>query len=152
MFVFLWTTWTLTPKCLNGSLIALFILLLDDLMIAFARVDRPRGVSIAMASLYNSYDYFTCLDGQKSINIENINDSICDCQDGSDEPGTSACPHAWFHCMNAGHQPLYIPSSRVNDEVCDCCDGSDEYSSSFECINNCSKLNEEEKEAQAADP
>jgi hypothetical protein len=56
-----------------------------------------------------------------------VNDDYCDClDDGSDEPSTSACPTAVFHCQN-GHSVRYLPSSRVNDGVCDCCDGSDEW-------------------------
>jgi protein kinase C substrate 80K-H len=45
-----------------------------------------------------------------------------------------------FHCINAGHKSLTIPSSRVNDLICDCCDGSDEYFSNAQCINNCIEL------------
>ena len=35
-------------------------------------------------------------------------------QDGSDEPGTSACPNGRFFCENAGHKALVIPSGRVS--------------------------------------
>ena len=35
-------------------------------------------------------------------------------QDGSDEPGTSACPNGKFFCENAGHKALIIPSGRVS--------------------------------------
>ncbi|CAK0892256.1 unnamed protein product, partial [Prorocentrum cordatum] len=34
---------------------------------------------------------FTCLDGSYFDSIEVLNDDFCDCPDGSDEPGTSAC-------------------------------------------------------------
>ena len=35
-------------------------------------------------------------------------------QDGSDEPGTSACPNGRVFCENAGHKALVIPSGRVS--------------------------------------
>lgn len=69
-------------------------------------------------------------------------------KDGSDEPGTSACPNGAFHCTNAGHRPQNIPSSRVNDHICDCCDGSDEYASEAQCLNNCGELGREEKQRE----
>jgi len=56
-----------------------------------------------------------------------VNDDYCDCIDGSDEPGTSACRNGKFFCINAGFESRYIFSSRVNDGIFVCCDGSDEY-------------------------
>ncbi|KAI3450931.1 hypothetical protein Pfo_007596 [Paulownia fortunei] len=78
-----------------------------------------------------------CKDGSKKFSKSELNDDFCDCPDGSDEPGTSACPNGKFYCKNAGHAPLFLYSSRVNDGICDCCDGSDEYDGQIKCPNIC---------------
>ncbi|XP_031100689.1 glucosidase 2 subunit beta-like isoform X1 [Ipomoea triloba] len=78
-----------------------------------------------------------CKDGSGKFTKSQLNDDFCDCLDGSDEPGTSACPNGKFYCKNAGHSPLFIYSSRVNDGICDCCDGSDEYAGKTKCSNTC---------------
>ncbi|CAN4094920.1 unnamed protein product [Withania somnifera] len=78
-----------------------------------------------------------CKDGSKKFTKDQLNDDFCDCPDGSDEPGTSACPNGKFYCKNAGHVPLFIYSSRVNDGICDCCDGSDEHGGKVKCSNTC---------------
>ncbi|GJN37962.1 hypothetical protein PR202_gb26965 [Eleusine coracana subsp. coracana] len=78
-----------------------------------------------------------CRDGSGRFTRDKLNDDFCDCPDGTDEPGTSACPEGKFYCKNAGHTPITIFSSRVNDGICDCCDGSDEYDSNVTCKNTC---------------
>ncbi|KAJ3413355.1 hypothetical protein HDV05_008137 [Chytridiales sp. JEL 0842] len=90
---------------------------------------------------------FACLDGEKSIPASAVNDDYCDCADGSDEPGTSACVDGVFYCTNEGHIGASIPSSRVNDGVCDpeCCDGSDEYNGSIKCKDKCRLIGAEYK-------
>lgn len=62
-----------------------------------------------------------------------MNDGLCDCATGLDEPGTGACastlqssdivPDAFFHCADTS-QPLH--PAFVDDGVCDCADSSDE--------------------------
>uniref|UniRef100_A0A3B3WZ25 EF-hand domain-containing protein n=1 Tax=Poecilia mexicana TaxID=48701 RepID=A0A3B3WZ25_9TELE len=94
---------------------------------------------------YRERKSFLCIDGSKMIPFEQVNDDYCDCADGSDEPGTSACPRGRFYCTNLGFRPHYIPSSRVNDGICDCCDASDEYNSHARCQNTCWNLGQKER-------
>lgn len=64
---------------------------------------------------------FQCLDGSGTLPLSAVNDNYCDCPDGSDEPGTSACEgvgDGWFHCQNEGHVPGKVRRSRVNDGLC----------------------------------
>ncbi|VDN51226.1 unnamed protein product [Dracunculus medinensis] len=106
---------------------------------------RPYGVSFVAGPLYATGENFTCIDGLKTIPFKHVNDDYCDCTDGSDEPGTSACPNGVFHCLNRGFFAENIPSSRVNDQICDCCDGSDEWNGAVHCENNCVLLGLERK-------
>ncbi|CAE6424202.1 unnamed protein product [Rhizoctonia solani] len=107
----------------------------------------PTGVSPQSASMYapivsTNPATWKCLDGSKTILYSAINDDFCDCPDGSDEPGTSACPNGAFYCANEGHIGATIKSSRVNDGICEpeCCDGSDEPSGV--CPNQCKEIGE----------
>jgi len=86
---------------------------------------------------------FTCADGSLTLPMSMVNDDYCDCNDGSDEPGTSACRKGVFYCANRGFKSLLLPSSRVNDGICDCCDGSDEWNEKVRCSNNCIELGRE---------
>ncbi|KAI9887970.1 MAG: hypothetical protein M1823_000227 [Watsoniomyces obsoletus] len=101
-----------------------------------------------VSKYYKSTSTFTCISHPSvTIPINKLNDDYCDCPDGSDEPGTSACSYLsplsppfpakisipgshhvpknttpilpGYYCKNKGHRPSYIPFSAVNDGTCD---------------------------------
>ncbi|KAK8635331.1 hypothetical protein V6N13_004072 [Hibiscus sabdariffa] len=99
---------------------------------------RFHGIAPQDLNYYeSSSDTIKCKDGSGKFSKSQLNDDFCDCPDGTDEPGTSACPAARFYCQNAGHVSQFLFSSRVNDGICDCCDGSDEYDGKVKCTNTC---------------
>ncbi|KAF2663269.1 hypothetical protein BT63DRAFT_448904 [Microthyrium microscopicum] len=139
-----------------------------------ADLPRPRGVSPEYAKYYKDASSFACI-FNPSITLEasQINDDFCDCPDGSDEPGTSACSHIsalsppsaaisdstlnntaalpGFYCKNKGHRPAYIPFTYVNDGICDydnCCDGSDESEGIVKCEDKCKEIGTMWKKAE----
>lgn len=119
--------------------------------VAGSKVIRIRGIPPSKISLYSPDRDFQCFDGSLIVPYRYVNDDYCDCPDGSDEPGTSACTNGSFFCQNSGHQSSFIPSTWVNDGVCDCCDASDEYESDMKCKDNCHELGREARlEAQKA--
>uniref|UniRef100_A0A8C4HYN6 Glucosidase 2 subunit beta n=1 Tax=Dicentrarchus labrax TaxID=13489 RepID=A0A8C4HYN6_DICLA len=125
----------------------LLLLLLLSVGVSAVEIQRPRGVPLSKRQFYEEGKPFTCLDGTRTIPFDRVNDDYCDCHDGSDEPGTAACPNGSFHCTNAGFRPAFIPSSRINDGICDCCDTTDEYNSGATCQNTCRELGRKEKES-----
>ncbi|KAJ1975982.1 hypothetical protein H4R35_002898 [Dimargaris xerosporica] len=112
------------------------------------------GAAPEVASLYlpdAQRAHFACFDGSKVLDFAQVNDNYCDCPDGSDEPGSSACRLGEFYCHNRGHIPARLRASQVNDGVCEpeCCDGSDEYNGLVTCPNRCAELAQEYQAQQA---
>ena len=99
----------------------------------FATTEEPaaeiigiRGLHPNLQEKFEQSTSFTCDGGKKSFTKTQVNDNYCDCMDGSDEPGTSACSVGTFVCANRGYRVQSISSARVDDGVCDCADGTDE--------------------------
>ncbi|KAE9993473.1 hypothetical protein EG327_004957 [Venturia inaequalis] len=123
--------------------------------LAVSDVPRPRGVGPEFSKHYKATDSFKCINNPDiSLELSQVNDDYCDCPDGSDEPGTSACSHLndsfaipGFYCKNKGHTPTYVPFTHVNDGVCDydlCCDGSDEWEGiGDKCPDKCKEIGQE---------
>lgn len=110
--------------------------------------EAVRGLRPGREKYYSPEKDFTCLDGSDTVPFQLVNDDYCDCNDGSDEPGTAACPNMLFHCVNAGHKSDDVFSSRVNDKICDCCDGSDEWGTEVSCPNTCQEMGRKAHEEQ----
>ncbi|KAH9498447.1 hypothetical protein Btru_007504 [Bulinus truncatus] len=152
---------TLHFGTLSLAFLTLFVLLMPillmNLLIGLAVGDiesvqrcKAEETGNAGASFYQGGTDFRCISTGKIIPLDHINDDYCDCEDGSDEPGTSACSNGLFYCENKSYKGNYILSSRVNDGICDCCDGSDEYDGTISCENTCEKLFAEIRAQQEA--
>ena len=71
-----------------------------------------RGVPLSLFWRYDSSSLpgFACDDNVREMPWSRVNDDFCDCADGSDEPGTSACsPAGRYYCVSHG------PFSRRRD-------------------------------------
>ncbi|KAF5364120.1 hypothetical protein D9756_000935 [Leucocoprinus leucothites] len=133
-------------------MLPLYLLLLPLSSHVAGAVDKTFGVTPELVSKYVPKNgKWKCLDGSKEIPWAFVNDDSCDCPDGSDEPGTGACPDTYFYCHNKGHIGASIPSSRVQDGLCEpqCCDGSDELPGV--CKNVCQEVGEEYRKKQEAE-
>lgn len=128
--------------------LALFTFVFAESNLEIKGLDPTQEIQY-QSHLSSNGQQWTCLNNTNiQINITQINDGICDCPDGSDEPGTSACnvinekthSNNLFYCKNEGFIPRYIHKSLVDDGVCDCCDCSDEMEGTGQ--NVCGQLNE----------
>jgi protein kinase C substrate 80K-H len=130
-------TWLMTRTAVPVLVVAAAVFVVA--VSGAAVVILPRGVSPADAHRYAAVDGAIECGGQV-IPGARVNDDYCDCPDGADEPGTSACPNGRFYCQNKLHRAEVVPASRVNDGVCDCCDGSDEWAGVVTCPHTCREL------------
>ncbi|XP_050383083.1 glucosidase 2 subunit beta [Argentina anserina] len=114
------------------------LFLVSSFSLALSLSNAPLLIGVhPLDEKYFAREVIMCKDNSKSFPRDRLNDNFCDCADGTDEPGTSACPTGKFYCRNIGTTPQFIFSSRVNDRICDCCDGSDENDGSLNCPNTC---------------
>lgn len=134
---------------------------------------RVRGVAPAAKASYAAWSekgQFKCFDGSQSFNsFDVVNDEYCDCSDGSDEPGTSACAGLFEVSQHATVSDSLVPGffcgwdyetdspkfhiksvavrlAAVNDGICDCCGGEDEYNGAITCLDACGDALAAEKE------
>jgi len=134
---------------------------------------RVRGVAPGAQGSYAGFreqKQFQCFDGSQSFdNFDVVNDDYCDCTDGSDEPGTSACSGMFTLAEHATAADAVAPGffcgwdlgpdsprfhvegvavrlAAVNDGICDCCGGEDEYNGATTCSDRCGEALAAEKE------
>eukprot|EP00928_Gymnodinium_smaydae_P031563 TRINITY_DN2312_c0_g4_i1.p1 TRINITY_DN2312_c0_g4~~TRINITY_DN2312_c0_g4_i1.p1 ORF type:complete len:494 (-),score=90.74 TRINITY_DN2312_c0_g4_i1:113-1594(-) len=138
---------------------------------AFDASDLIRGVAPEKRASYASMrkqGHFECFDGSKTfLSFDVVNDEYCDCNDGSDEPGTSACSGLFDLSTQATVNPgklgfscgwdrdpsaadwhirsTLIRLASVNDGICDCCGGEDEYDGVTSCTDRCAEALAAEK-------
>eukprot|EP01043_Picozoa_sp_COSAG02_P074695 COSAG02_NODE_15069_length_1207_cov_12.005360_2_plen_90_part_01 len=69
------------------------------------RIVAVRGAPPATwASFFDAEGIYACDGGARKLDKNQVNDDFCDCDDGTDEPGTAACAlvdgKARFFCRN----------------------------------------------------
>lgn len=112
--------------------IVIFLQISNENKVPNTKPNLIRGIHEQESRFYtpSRENKFTCIRSLEVIDFQKVNDDFCDCLDGSDEPGTSACPNGLFFCANQIDLKNFrkaVHSSKVNDGICDCCDGSDEW-------------------------
>lgn len=82
-----------------------------------------RGVSPEEQQHYTSGAFECVVRGElKALEFTYVNDNYCDCDNGEDEPGTSACSHmlsSVFYCGNGGYFPKKV--RLISDITCARC-------------------------------
>lgn len=99
-----------------------------------AKNDIENEITLTNKQNEHKHTIVHCGDNKTGI----LNDDYCDCENGFDEPDTSACSHILvqqklFQCHD-GEKKIF--TSRVGDGVKDCIDGSDEVDDAFEIQEN----------------
>ncbi|XP_065169741.1 uncharacterized protein [Atheta coriaria] len=127
----------LTPLAIVSVIYIVYQLVIFNKLTVYSNSNKPVTTKVLGTHKYHIRLYqrtgrnqFQCLFSRELIDYELVNDNYCDCTDGTDEPGTNACPGKTFFCTSQATYRNYkkiISSNKVNDGVCDCCDGSDEY-------------------------
>lgn len=77
------------------------------------QVALVRGVALSEQQQFTGAAFTCVVDGKhgQQLPLDRINDDYCDCDDGSDEPGTAACAEKQgrsYYCENGGFFPKQV--------------------------------------------